>query len=223
MSVSGSHSFTLTELLTGERVLQNLPTKDLLLRQGIRLFHEHGVEGTSLGRLLAVTGKSKSQFYSHFKDRDDFICRVLELEMDTMLRVAARHPLTDFASFGEWFSPYVELASLPGNLGCPVGPAANELAPSRPAIRETSRLQFERWEASISASLEVLAQTEKLSSSFEPKAIARLMCCSIQGAFLFGRVYRDPRFVKEVGEHFFRLLKSLKDFEPATMHRPRST
>lgn len=209
--IGGSpHTYSLTELLTSERLLENIPTKELLLRQGIRLFHRNGVEGTSLGRLLSITGKSKSQFYSHFKDKDDFVCKVLELEMDTMLRVTARHRLCGFDSFEEWFSPYLELASLPGNLGCPIGPVAHELAPSKPTIREASRRQFERWEASIEASLSRLAEVEKLPSSFDARATARLMCCSIQGAFLLGRVYQDPRFVKEVGAHFRQLLMGLK-------------
>ena len=84
---------TLTDLLTREDVLEGLATKDSLLAHGVRLIHRFGVHGTSIGKLLEAAGKSKSQFYFHFDDKDDFVCRVLELEMTTMLKMKLRFPL----------------------------------------------------------------------------------------------------------------------------------
>ena len=77
-------------------------------------------------------------------------------------------------------------------------------------MRDASLAQFKRWEDSVRESLQTLAQLECLPSSFDAASTARLMCCSIQGAFLFGRVYQDERYVREMGDHFLSLLRAYK-------------
>ena len=198
---------TLTDLLTRDDVLEDLSTKESLLAHGVRLFHRFGVQGTSIGKLLEATGKSKSQFYFHFQDKDDFVCSVLELEMTTMLKMKKRHRLGCLEDLDDWFSPYVELASLPGNLGCPVGPAATEMSPSKPSIREEAMRQFARWEEKIADDLIILSAREKFDGSFVPEEVARQLACSIQGAFLFGRVFQDNNFILEVRDNFRRQLE----------------
>jgi TetR/AcrR family transcriptional regulator, transcriptional repressor for nem operon len=208
-SMNTTKRLTLTDLLSREDLLEGATTRDSLLGHGIRLFHKYGADGTSIGRLLSVTGKSKSQFYSHFKDRDDFICQILELQMTTMIRISSRVKLHCVEDFENWFAPYVELGQLPDNLGCPVGPLASELSPSNDCVREAAVKQFERWQDFIAEQLTNLAEAEGFPDSFEPKETARHMCCSIQGAFLFGRVYRDNSFILDVRDRFALQLKAL--------------
>jgi TetR/AcrR family transcriptional repressor of nem operon len=202
---------TLTDLLTSDDVLEGLSTKDTLLAYGVRLFHRYGAHGTSIGKLLDATKKSKSQFYFHFQDKDDFVCQVLELEMSTMLKMKRRHPLEKVEDVVDWFRPYLELASLPGNLGCPVGPVATELSPSKDSIREEASRQFERWEQKISNDLESLADLEGFDESFKPELVARNLACSIQGAFLLGRVFQERDFIVEVRDSFQRELERWRE------------
>lgn len=194
--------YSLTELLTGAEILEKGSTRDKLLRHGIRLFHKHGVDGTSVGRLLQATGKSKSQFYSHFRDKDDFICEVLDVQMSTMLQFIKRQPLERMADLEKWFAPYLELATLPQNLGCPVGPLATEMSPSHEIVRLKAVEQFDRWLDTVEEALKKLAGNEGFSPAFEPRVAARRLCCSIQGAFLFCRVYQDESFMVELREQF---------------------
>ena len=57
---------TLTDLLTRDDVLEGISTKDTLMAHGVRLFHRFGVHGTSIGKLLSTTSKSKSPVsYTH--------------------------------------------------------------------------------------------------------------------------------------------------------------
>lgn len=202
---------TLTDLLTSEDLLKGLSTRDALLAHGVRLFHRFGVHGTSIGKLLEITNKSKSQFYHNFDDKDEFVCRVLELEMTTMLKMKARYRLDCVEDLTEWFSPYLELASLPGNLGCPVGPVATELSPSKDCVRKEASRQFHRWEQKIADDLTILAAKERFDESFSPEATARNLACSIQGAFLFGRVFQQGNFIVEVRDNFRRELERWRE------------
>jgi len=159
---------------------------------------------------LESTGKSKSQFYSHFKDKDDFICSVLELEMTTLLRIKKRNPLRNLEDYDPWFAPYLELAHLPHNLGCPVGPLATELSPSNEKVRKVGSEQLQRWEQSVADSFHALGCAEGFSEQFSPRALARHFCCAVQGAYLFGRVHRDPSFLEEVGQTLKQELQLFK-------------
>lgn len=201
---------TLTDLLTRTDILEKASTKDTLIAHGIRLFHRHGVVGTSLDQLLKVSHKSKSQFYSHFKNKDDFVCQVVERQMSTMIRVAKRYPLNSLSEFEAWFSPYIELAELPDNLGCPVAPLASEMSPSHDSIQETASLWFTRWQECLTQFLTELGEGENFRPEFQPHLTARLLCCSIQGAFLFARVQQDTSFFTQVREQYRQHLESFK-------------
>ena len=199
---------TLTELLTSDEVLQGAATRDLLLGYGIRLFHRYGVEGTSIGRLLQVSGKSKSQFYSHFSSREEFVCQILARQMDTMIRVGSRHPLDSLEDFPQWFQPYQELADLPGHLGCPTGPLASDMSPSSEIIQAQASRQFHLWEDHVTRCFQHLGERLNFSESFSARETARQFCCSVQGGFLLGRVHQTGDYIRLVGQQFEKLLSS---------------
>lgn len=197
---------TLTDLLTSDDVFEGAATRDLLLGHGIRLFHRYGVEGTSIGRLLQVSGKSKSQFYSHFSSREDFVCQILERQMETMVRVCGRRALEALEDFPAWFEPYQELARLPGHLGCPTGPLASDMSPSSEIIQAEASRQFKLWEDYVTNCFEGLADRVRLSDSFSARVTAQQFCCSVQGGFLLGRVHQTGDYIRLVGQQFENLL-----------------
>lgn len=210
LETTRTKSYSITELLTGDEVLRNADTRALLLAQGIRLFHRYGVDGTSVGRIIKVTGKSKSQFYSHFSSREEFICHILELQMTTMIKVTARTPLERLEDFPLWFAPYEELGHLPGHLGCPTGPLATELSPSCEQVQEAAGKQFNRWENYMSDCLLGLFQSNSSAASAEEaRLIGQQLCCSIQGAFLLGRVHQTGKYITQVGRQYYQVLRSL--------------
>jgi AcrR family transcriptional regulator len=53
-------------------------TRESLIRAGMSLFSEQGVDLPSLDAICAHAGFTRGAFYVHFKDRDDFLEAVLE-------------------------------------------------------------------------------------------------------------------------------------------------
>jgi len=198
---------TLTDLLARDEVLAGLCTKESLLAHGVRLFHRYGAAGTSVDKVLAAAGKSKSQFYSHFSNKDDFICSVLELEMTTMLRVGSRYKVLTVNDVAKWFLPYIDLASLPENLGCPVGPLASELGPSNERVRKMATVQFERWQDYIVEMFTRLAAKERFPAEFDARNIGCNLAYSIQGAFLFCRVFQSSHPIEAVRDNILEQLR----------------
>ena len=201
--------YTLTELLTSDEVLESANTRDCLLGHGIRLFHRYGVDGASVGRILKASNKSKSQFYSHFGSREDFICQVLKRQMTTMIKVSSRTPFKKVEDFPDWFAPYEELGSLPGHLGCPTGPLATDLSPSCEVVRAEASRQFNLWQNYIADCFAQLFKELGTSPISSSKELADQFCCSLQGAFLLGRVHQTGDYVELVGKQYYSLLKSL--------------
>lgn len=202
MSLQTKTSTTFTDLMMREDHLEGMSTRDLLLVFGIRMFHKLGVNGTGVGQLLKATKKSKSQFYHYFEDKDDFVCAILRLEMDIMIRMAGRYPLGTVEDFEAWFKPYVELGELPEQLGCPVGCIAAELSPSHPSVRKEAAAQLARWENHLTECLDGLARKEGFGSDFDAPRMAQRLAAAIQGALLMGRAHQDTRYILAVGQDF---------------------
>lgn len=53
-------------------------TRDALIRAGMALFGEEGLDGPSLDAICARAGRTRGAFYVHFRDRDDFLQAVME-------------------------------------------------------------------------------------------------------------------------------------------------
>lgn len=53
-------------------------TRDALIRAGMGLFSEEGVDLPSLDAICARAGFTRGAFYVHFRDRDDFLAAVID-------------------------------------------------------------------------------------------------------------------------------------------------
>lgn len=60
------------------RELSKKETRDALIRAGMSVFEEQGVDLPSLDSICARAGFTRGAFYVHFKDRDDFLAAVLD-------------------------------------------------------------------------------------------------------------------------------------------------
>ena len=62
----------------GARELTKQETREALLRAGMELFAEQGLDVPSLDALCARAGFTRGAFYVHFADREEFIVAVME-------------------------------------------------------------------------------------------------------------------------------------------------
>ncbi len=70
-------------------------TRDALLRAGIELFAERGLDGPSLHDICARAGKTRGAFYVHFADRDAFLEAVMERVGPPLLDAILGDPADD--------------------------------------------------------------------------------------------------------------------------------
>lgn len=67
------------------RELTKQETREALLRAGMELFAEQGLDAPSLDALCARAGFTRGAFYVHFADREDFIVAVMERATSSFL------------------------------------------------------------------------------------------------------------------------------------------
>jgi AcrR family transcriptional regulator len=89
-------------------------TREALIRAGMSLFSEEGVDLPSLDAICARAGFTRGAFYVHFRDRDDFLQAVLDRVMtDFIESVVAAGQGGDLGETIERFLKAAEGGSVP--------------------------------------------------------------------------------------------------------------
>ncbi|MFT3766313.1 MAG: TetR/AcrR family transcriptional regulator [Minicystis sp.] len=90
-------------------------TREALLRAGMEMFAEQGLDVPSLDALCARAGFTRGAFYVHFRDREDFIVAVMEAATASFLdaTLAARGEALDLGSIVHAFVASVSGGGFP--------------------------------------------------------------------------------------------------------------
>lgn len=90
-------------------------TREALLRAGLELFAEQGLDVPSLDALCARAGYTRGAFYVHFSDREDFIVAVMEAATGSFLDaiLAVRGEALDLAGIVTAFAAAVSGGGFP--------------------------------------------------------------------------------------------------------------
>ncbi|APR83361.1 Transcriptional regulator, TetR family protein [Minicystis rosea] len=90
-------------------------TREALIRAGMELFAEQGLDVPSLDALCARAGFTRGAFYVHFRDREDFIVAVMEATTGSFLDaiMAARGQPLDLSDIAAAFAASVSGGEFP--------------------------------------------------------------------------------------------------------------
>jgi AcrR family transcriptional regulator len=76
-----------------ENAAKKRVTREQWLSKGLELFASSGAEGLRLDKLAKTLKISKSGFYCHFKDRDDFLNHILDFWAHEYTEVITENPM----------------------------------------------------------------------------------------------------------------------------------
>jgi TetR/AcrR family transcriptional repressor of nem operon len=190
-----------------ERLGKGAHTRERILETAASLFHERGINATSLGDVLRAAGVGKGQFYQHFAGREDLVNRVLDRHRE--LYGQASEPIESWAELRAWMLGYAQRQREAGYLrGCPIGTAGYALQPEQDVPRETIGAIFEQMREQIARFFRTERRAGRLASDANPGALANLTIAAVQGAMILGLVERNPRPVRGVIDQAFDYLTS---------------
>jgi TetR/AcrR family transcriptional repressor of nem operon len=122
-------------------------THDAIVDKASRLFRERGVEGTSVGDVMAEAGLTHGGFYRHFENKEALVAATVRSAFDGIAQavearaeaVGVGAAVADYLDF--YLSP--EHLAHPG-LGCPAPPLAGEIARGSDALKAEFGAGFDR-------------------------------------------------------------------------------
>jgi len=113
-------------------------THDAIVEKASRLFRERGVEGTSVGDIMAEAGLTHGGFYRHFENKDALVAATIRSAFDGVAEaVRSRAEVVGLgAAVGDYLNFYLSSEHLahPG-LGCPAPSLAGEIARGSDALK----------------------------------------------------------------------------------------
>jgi TetR/AcrR family transcriptional regulator, transcriptional repressor for nem operon len=201
-----------------DRTGKGAATRERILATAATLFHQRGINATSLGEVLRASGAGKGQFYQHFSSRDDLVESVLERHA-SFFRSAPE--IASWDELRDWMDGYVgRQAEAHYLVGCPVGTAAYALQADQDRPRETIGTIFGGMRDTLAAFFRSERRAGRLAPDADPRRLAEFTIAAVQGAMILGLVERGPSAARRVvDEAYAHLTSHIRDPQEAAERR----
>lgn len=189
-----------TEGPAGSRLTaRGAATRARIVAAAASLVQEHGVAGTSLDDVMAVTATSKSQLYHYFANKDALIREVITIQLGRV--IAAQEPdlreVSSWEGLQRWCDHLVAMTrARQGVGGCPLGSLVGELAERSETARHVLAQCFAEWESYLSAGFVAMRDNGELAAEADPAELALTMMSALQGGLLMAQTMRSARPVE---------------------------
>jgi TetR/AcrR family transcriptional repressor of nem operon len=194
------------------RTARGRATRERIVRAATELVAERGVAGTSLDGVREAAQASKSQLYLYFADRDELLRAVAESTCDTVLdgQADALAGFDSMTGIERYVDAIVALQVKRHTPGCPIGTLAGQLVQHDEASRLILADGLERWEHSLQAGLETMAERGELRSDANTARLATQTLMLLQGGLLLSHVHRDPGQMRIAADTVIELIQGAR-------------
>lgn len=187
-------------------------SRQKLIEATIELMSSRGFEAMGINSILEAAGVSKSNFYYHFKSKEDLCIAALEemtdmffsRMLDPILLNKTLPPRKRLEKFLKGMAEVIEAECC--NKGCPFVNLATETSDFLPAFRERISQYFERYQQRLAECIQEGVQAGEFRSDVPPKLAAQVLLASMNGTIVLAKVHKRPQVLKENIKSFLMLL-----------------
>ena len=193
--------------------IRSQKTRLKIIQAAHELFHEQGVNATSIDEILEKSGTGKSQFYHYFKSKNDLIHGVVQNFYETLCskKLPVKYDLESLDDLEEWFLFFINYQkSVHCTRGCPMATIGYELTEDQELIRQDIHLIFEFTKNTLSKLFHSLKAKGKLKKSADPDALADFCFSVMQGGMISSKIRKETTSFENAVNHTMAYLKSLK-------------
>jgi TetR/AcrR family transcriptional repressor of nem operon len=189
-------------------------SKDKILASAKELFHEYGFQQTSVDEILKKSGVTKSNFYYHFKSKEELGLKILQrfinqYEADVLMKTLGNKSLGPSERLIEFYNAVRMFhRDLHNPRGCPFGNMAIEMSGSNENFREKLSAFFNSWEKIIEECINEGMRTGDFRSDIHPGVVAQLILSHLEGAIMMVKTHRSIEPLSSGSETILRLLKA---------------
>lgn len=163
-------------------------TREKMVRTAAVLLREHGVAGTTIDRVLAVSGAPRGSVYHHFPGgRAQLLSEAVEFATDSIIELAGAAGEGDPAVALDAFVALwrEQLIASDYRAGCPVVAVVVDSDPALPELTEQAGEAFGRWQSVLAR---MLGERGMTATSADRLALQSL--CILEGAVAVSRARR---------------------------------
>ncbi|MEH1939565.1 MAG: TetR/AcrR family transcriptional regulator [Nostoc sp.] len=167
---------------------------EVALEQAMRVFWVHGYEAASLSELLKNMGIGKKSLYDTFGNKQSLFLKALEHYAHTNIQNVQARLSADGSPLGhlkQLLKDLQEMHSQPGSCGCMLGTNIADFNTEDKAIAKVMRGYLQQAEDVLTATLIRAQAVGEISPESNPRNLARLLLCTMQGVALIGRVMEN--------------------------------
>jgi len=187
-----------------EKVRSKLGKRERLVDAARQLFHQHGIEMTTLADIAQAADVPVGNIYYYFKTKDDLVGAVIgAYSADLTARLASldRHR-TPKARLKALVREQVDQRELAAQFGCPMGTLCFELD-KRDADLERASAEL------LTLSADWAEQQFRSMGRSDARDLAVALVAAFQGISLLTNTLRDPDLMAREGRRLDRWIDSL--------------
>lgn len=167
-------------------------SREKVLQAATAVFGKNGYQATSIDSILEVAKVAPSNFYYHFKSKEELAHQVLEGYIQHSRRefapVFVNKKLTAREKLEQFLRLSVQKMSQSGCCGgCPMGNLAQELSDSHPGFRQRIAEFFDEIMEQIAGVIRQGVESGEFRRDLDPRAAAYLIFGSLEGLILVAK------------------------------------
>ncbi len=172
-----------------------MTSKEKILKAGEDLLYRQGYTSTSVDDIAALSGVSKSNFYYHFKAKEDLGLAVLDRradELNVLLHATLCHPeLGPVEQLNAFADAVISHHAQLGNTGgCPFGNLVAEMSEHSERMRERLSNLFCGLSSTVCSVVQAGQESGELRPEADPEDYAALFVHAVQGMCLLVKCHR---------------------------------
>lgn len=189
-------------------------SKARLISVTIDLMASKGFEGTSVQDILEAAQVTKSNFYYHFKSKEDLCLAALEaMENDffsEILEPALLHTaLSPKNRLKGFFNEQLtRMETQCCKQGCPFSNLALETSDFYPEFQQRLARFYQRKARLIEACFQEGLEQGEFRSTLVPSKVSHLILAVVGGTMLLAKAYKDVEVIRQNIEIFFQLIST---------------
>ena len=184
-----------------------------MMQAAIDLFHQQGVNATSIDQILAKSKTGKSQFTHYFKTKDGLVHASLTY-LCALIRegkTETGYEIKTWRDMDKWFQSYIDFQkSVDFERSCPIGTIGNDIKKEQKALRKTLIIFLQWSRAQLGQFFKERKIAGELRANIEPEELADFCISIMQGGMLLTKMKRNSDMFENAAKHARAYLKSLQ-------------
>jgi len=189
-------------------------TRQLIAQKTAPVFNKKGFEATSLTDLTRATGLTKGALYGNFRDKREIRVAAFKYAMQQVKHKVDAH-LADATTYKgrllalvHFYASYVLTPPVAG--GCPLLNTAIEEDDVNTSLRKAVVGELNSTIGFIESLLNKGVAAGEFISDINPRELAYVFFCSVEGALMFSRVERSALSMNAVVAHCKSVLDQIE-------------